>query len=108
MFFEGMGGLAPRCWGVGAARRPRVGSDWCRKLALHYLGGNGSARCKHALRCDVSIGGAGDLLSIVGGIMTPKEFCFLAASHVEKVAGALMLLSVGMFGPQDRTNKKRK
>ncbi len=67
-----------------------------------------AARCKHALHCDVSIGGAGDLLSIVGGIMTPEEFCFLTASHVEKVAGTLMLLSVGMFGPQDRTNKKQK
>ena len=54
------------------------------------------------------IGGAGDLHGIIGGVMTPEECCLLTASPVEKVAGALMLLSVGMFGQQDRTNKKQK
>jgi hypothetical protein len=38
--------------------------------------------------------------------MRPEEVCFLAASFGEKVAGALMLLSVGRFGPHDRTNIK--
>ncbi len=54
------------------------------------------------------IGGAGDLLGIVGGVMTSEECCFLTASPVEKVAGTLMLLSVGMFSQQDRMNKKQK
>lgn len=40
-------------------------------------------------------------------LLAPEEFCFLTASPVEKVTGALMLLSVGMFGPQDRTNNVR-
>ena len=41
-------------------------------------------------------------------LLAPEEFCFLTASPVEKVTGALMLLSIGMFGPQDRMNNVRK
>ena len=32
-----------------------------------------------------TIGGAGDLLGVVGGVMKPEEFCFLTASPVETV-----------------------